>query len=263
MMVAGPSALYVGTVAHHRLRPRRHRLRYGVFYLLIDLDEVEALARSSRLFRLGRFGLISFHAGDHGDGTAAPLRQQVEGHLRSAGLVPDGGPIRLLTLPRILGYVFNPISVYFCHRRSGELSAVLYEVSNTFGDRHSYMIQVTDDDATPLRHLCQKVLHVSPFLDRDMRYAFRLTPPGEALALTVTGIDDDGPLIVATLEAKRRDLTDRALGRVLVGFPLMTLKVIVAIHWEALRLWMKGLVVRSRPAPPSRALTLGTPDTQD
>lgn len=263
MIEAGHSALYVGTVAHRRLRPQQHRLRYDVFYLLIDLDEVETLARSSRLLRLGRFGLISFHAGDHGDGTAVPLRQQVEGHLRSAGLVPDGGPIRLLTLPRILGYVFNPISVYFCHRRSGELSAVLYEVTNTFGDRHGYLIPVDDPAARPLRHRCTKVLHVSPFLHRDMRYAFRLTPPGEALGLTVTGLDGNGPLIVATLEATRRELTDGALCRVLAAFPLMTLKVIVAIHWEALRLWMKGLAVRSRPTPPSSAVTLGRPDLPD
>jgi DUF1365 family protein len=257
MIKAAHSALYVGKVMHHRLRPRRHRLSYDVFYLLLDLDELDTLARSSHLLRPGRFGLLSFHAGDHGDGSDVPLRQQVESHLQSAGLAPDGGAIRLLTLPRILGYVFNPISVYFCYRRSGELSAVLYEVTNTFGDRHSYLIPASASPGTPLRQRCDKVLHVSPFLDRDMRYTFRLTPPGEALALTVTGLDCDGPLLVATLDATRRELTDRALARTIATYPLLTLKVVLAIHWEAMRLWLKGIAVRSRPAPPSRAMTIG------
>jgi DUF1365 family protein len=260
LIKAAHSALYVGTVTHHRLRPRRHRLHYDVFYLLLDLDEAESLSRSSRLLGLGRFGLVSFHAADHGDRSAVPLRQQVENHLRAAGLAPDGGPIRLLTLPRILGFVFNPISVYFCYRRNGELAAVLHEVTNTFGDRHTYLTPVAAIHGAELRHRCEKVLHVSPFLDRDMRYAFHLTLPGETLALTVTGLDGNGPLLVATLEARRRELSDRALARILAAFPLMTLKVVVAIHWEALRLWLKGLAVRPRPAPPSRTMTIGEQD---
>ena len=130
------SALYAGTVAHQRLRPRRHHLSYDVFYLLLDLDEIEALARSSWLFRLGRLGLFSFNGRDYGDRSDTPLKRQVERHLRAAVIVPDGGPIHLLTLPRILGYAFNPISVYFCHRHSGALAAVLYEVTNKIGRAH-------------------------------------------------------------------------------------------------------------------------------
>jgi uncharacterized protein len=257
-MKALRSALYAGTVAHQRLRPRRHHLSYDVFYLLLDLDEIEALARSSWLLRLGRFGLFSFNARDHGDGSDTPLKRQVEGHLRAAGIVPDGGPIRLLTLPRILGYAFNPISVYFCHRRSGALAAVLYEVTNTFGDRHCYLIPVESTETPILQH-SQKALHVSPFLDNDMHYTFRLMPPDDRIDLAVTGLDDQGPMIVATLEATRRALTDGALLRVLLAYPLMTLKIIAAIHWEALRLWRKGLAVHPRPAPPSRSVTVGRP----
>jgi len=259
-MRAVQSSLYVGEVVHTRVRPRRHRLTYGVFYLLLDLDEIDELAGSSRLFGLGRSGLISFYARDHGDRSEVPLRHQVERHLRAAGLAPDGGPIRLLTLPRILGYVFNPISVYFCHRRSGDLFAVLYEVTNTFGDRHSYLIPVTSPHP-PIRQRSDKALHVSPFLDIEMHYTFRLTPPGERLGLDVTAHDLEGPMMVATLEATRRELTDRALARVLLAYPLMTLKVVAAIHWEALRLWLKGIALRRRPEPPRHPVTVGHPST--
>ena len=255
-MKATHSALYVGRVAHCRLRPRRHRLAYDVFYVLLDLDEVKTLAASSRLLGLGRSRLVSFDTRDHGDGSNTPLRCQVERHLRSAGLVPDGGPIRLLTLPRILGYVFNPISLYFCHRRSGELAAVIYEITNTFGDRHSYLIAVDSPDG-PICQSVGKALHVSPFLDMDMRYTFRVVPPAEKFALAVTGHDDQEPMLVATFEATRRQLTDKTLARALAGYPLMTLKVIALIHWQALLLWAKGISVRRRPEPPPYPVTVG------
>lgn len=260
-MTALRSALYVGKVAHHRLRPRTHSLAYNVFYLLLDLDEVEQLANSSHLFWLGPAGLISYDSRDHGDGSDTPLRDQVETHLRAAGLSPDGGPIRLLTLPRILGYLFNPISVYFCHHRNGELFAVLYEVTNTFRDRHSYLIPVDSPDR-PIVQRSGKALYVSPFLDIDgMHYTFRLSPPetqrDTQLALDVTAHDRQGPMVVGTLEMRRRDLTDRSLARVLLTFPLMTLKVTAAIHWEALRLWLKGIAVRRHPVPPAHPVTVG------
>jgi len=255
-MKALQSSLYVGKVVHHRVRPRQHRLSYDVFYLLLDLDEIDALAKSSRLFGLGKFGLVSFEGSDYGDGSGVALRLQVERHLQAAGLAADGGPIRLLTLPRILGYVFNPISVYFCHCRTGELVAMIYEVTNTFRDRHSYLIPVESPDR-PIRQRSAKALYVSPFLDIDMHYTFRVMPPAERLELDVTGHDRQGPMIVATLEATRRELTDRALARVLMAYPLMTLKVIAGIHWEALRLWLKGIAVRVRPRPPQHPVTIG------
>jgi DUF1365 family protein len=252
------SALYVGRVAHQRLRPRRHRLCYRVFYLLLDLDELEALASASWLFRRGRFGLVSFHARDHGDGSDLPLRLQAETLLRSAGVDVDGGPIRLLTLPRILGFAFNPISVYLCHRRDDALAAVLYEVTNTFGDRHTYLVKV-DSSQAPIRQGADKAMHVSPFLDMALRYTFHLSPPADTLALAVAAHDDVGPVLAASLTATRRPLTDRSLARVLLAFPLMTVKVVAAIHWEALRLWLKRIAIRARPEPPAKAVTIGWP----
>src|SRR5690349_9418878 len=133
------SCLYSGSVMHRRLRPRPHRLRFGVFWMLLDLDEIDSLADGLRLFSRNGFNLTSFHARDHGDGSDIPLRQQAERHLRSAGIEPDGGRIELFCMPRILGYGFNPLSVYFCHRADGTLGAILYEVHNTFGERHSYL----------------------------------------------------------------------------------------------------------------------------
>ena len=136
------SALYVGRVGHTRLRPRRHTLGYRSFMLLIDLEEAEALAGRLRWFSLDRFNLFGFRARDHGDGSSTPLRAQIAAHLEAAGLGASLGAVRLLCLPRVLGYVFNPISLYFCHSAAGELIAILYEVSSTFGERHSYLAAV-------------------------------------------------------------------------------------------------------------------------
>ena len=138
-MTATASGLYQGAVTHKRLRPREHALRYRVFMLLLDLDELPDLFRRLRLLSRGRFGLMSFDAGDHGDRSGAPLRPQIEQRLAAAG-IEAGGPIRLLCMPRVLGYGFNPLSLFFCHRRDGRLAAILYEVTNTFGERHAYLI---------------------------------------------------------------------------------------------------------------------------
>lgn len=255
-MTALRSALYIGDVTHRRLRPRQHRLRYSVFYLLLDLDEVDALAGRLRLFSHNRFNLFSFFDRDYGDGSAASPRKKVEKHLRAAG-IKTGGPIRLLTMPRILGYAFNPLNVYFCHGLDGSLCAIFYEVSNTFGQRHSYLIPVPAGTTAPIRQESRKSFYVSPFITADMAYSFVVTPPGERVAICVTGHDEQGPLIVARLAARRRGLTDAALARLFVTYPLLTLKVIVGIHWEALRLWLKGIRLLDRPPPPERPVTLG------
>lgn len=252
------SGLYAGTVVHKRLRPRRHRLRYRVFSLLLDLDEIDQLAGRLWLFSRNRINAFSFYDRDYGAGTGQPLRGQIEGHMRAAGLAPDGGPIRLLTMPRVLGYAFNPLNAYFCYRQGGGLAAILYEVNNTFGQRHCYLTQVTEPAAgsRPVPQECPKRFYVSPFLDMSMRYAFRVVPPGERVTISITGRDANGPLLVAVLDAARTPLTDRALARAFVIYPILTLKVIAGIHWEALLLWLKGVRLQPRPAPPPSPLTL-------
>lgn len=250
------SALYTGTVVHQRFRPKPHRLRYRMAQLLVDIDEVDPLAGRLRLFSHNRFNLVAFHDRDYGDRSGSDLRGQIEALLRTAGIDFDGGPIRLLTMPRILGHVFNPISTWFCHARDGSLTATVYEVTNTFRDRHFYAIPA-DAEGGAVHQSCDKALYVSPFMDMDMRYDFALRPPGRSVSLTVTGSDPGGKLIVAGFAGKRRTLDDKALLGLLLGLPLLTLRVVAGIHWEALKLWMKGIGIRRHPAPPEAQVTTG------
>ena len=176
------SALYHGHVTHVRLKPRVHRLSYRIYSLLLDLDELGEVDRRLTWFSVDRFNLFSFHRKDRGDGSGCDLKGQVERAMRAAGIEPDGGPIRLLTMPRLLGWAFNPLSTYFCYRRDGSISAILWEVDNTFHERHAYMIPV--DGAGPggeiVQH-CDKAFYVSPFMDMDLRYRFQVNPPEETL----------------------------------------------------------------------------------
>ncbi|WP_018388285.1 DUF1365 domain-containing protein [Ancylobacter sp. FA202] len=250
------SALYAGEVMHVRLKPRRHRLAYRLFSLLLDLDEIAGLDERLRLFSRNRFNVFSFHDRDYADPDAGPLKVQVERLLAAAGLAPDGGAIRLLTLPRLFGYAFNPLSVYFCHRRDGSLIALLYEVNNTFGQRHSYLIPVGAGEVAPLRHKAEKRFYVSPFMDMGLTYSFRITPPGEGLRIAILASDADGPVLSAVQTARRRPLNDRQLLRVMLSYPLLTLKVIAGIHWEALWIWAKGMRLRPRPQAPDSPVSI-------
>ncbi len=253
----GGSAIYAGRVAHSRLRPRVHALSYRVFMLLLDLDDLPALSAGLRWFSLSRFNLTSFDPRDHGDGSDTPLRLQVELQLDAAGLSIHGGPIRLLCLPRVLGYVFNPLSVYFCHSPDGRLRAVLYEVNSTFGERHSYLIAAEPDSQGVVRQLAAKRLHVSPFLDMALDYAFRVAAPGARLHLAIQALDAEGPVLKTSFTAARHPITDRTLLTAWLGHPLLTLKVIVAIHWEAARLLAKGLRLRPGSPAPATPVSLG------
>lgn len=250
------SALYIGSVVHRRLRPKRHKLRYNVFNILFDLDELPALAREFRFLSRNRFNLLSFHDRDYGDGKR-PLREHIEAILQRHGMDIAGGPIRLLCMPRVLGYVFNPISVYFCHRPTGELAAILYEVSNTFGERHSYLIPASGNTEEIIAQNSDKRFHVSPFLPINLHYRFRIAPPAEAVGVSVHVHDERGLIVAASLSAKRMELTNGALFKTFITFPLLTLKVVAGIHWEALKLWLKGVKVHTKPQPPERLVTLG------
>jgi DUF1365 family protein len=256
MMAAKPatntaSCLYTGTVMHRRFKPRAHRLSYRVFWCLLDLDELPQLPSRLRFFSLKGFNLFGFRNADHGDGSELPLRAQVEAYLATAGIDLEGGAIRLLCMPRLLGFVFNPISVYYCYGPGGALKALLYQVHNTFGQRHSYLIPVDSEPGEPLEQRCLKAFYVSPFMDMDIAYRFRVQPPDARVALVIESSDAQGPVLFASLAGERRTLTDAALLRAFLSFPLMTLKVVAGIHWEALKLWSKGMRLRPRPPAPS------------
>jgi DUF1365 family protein len=250
------SGLYRGVVTHARLKPRVHRLRYRVFMLLLDLDELPALDRGLKLFSLGRFNLTGFDPRRHGDGSDTPLKAQVESRLAEAGIA-HGGPVRMLAMPRILGSGFNPLTVYYCHRADGALSAILYEVNNTFGDRHSYLIPA--EDAPVVKQACDKGFYVSPFMDMALKYAFRVRLPGDSVQVLVDVDDAEGRVLATGFVAERRDLTDRNLLRAWLTHPWMTLGVLAAIHWEALFIWLKGEKIRRRPAKPEWPVTVVTP----
>ncbi len=252
------SALYVGTVTHHRLRPREHRLAYRIYSLLLDLDEMQRLDRDLRLFSVNRFNLFSFHERDRGDGGAQPLRERVEAQLRAAGLATDGGPIKLLTMPRLLGWSFNPLSVFFCYRRDGDLGAILWEVDNTFGQRHAYLIPVQEKPGETIRQTCDKAFYVSPFLDMDLRYAFAVDGPGEQLRIVIDASDQDGLILRARQNARRRPLTDSALLLLFFSLPALSLRVVFGILWEALKLWLKGVHLRPRPPPPRDSISVAS-----
>jgi len=250
------AALYFGEVMHARLKPMGHRFSYRVMSLLIDLDRLEEADRRSPLFGINRAALYSFHEADHGERDGSSLRAYVRQRAAEQGVDLSGGKVLLLCYPRLLGYTFNPLSVYFCYSPDGRLALIVYEVRNTFGDIHSYVLPVRPGElsATGLRQAQDKLFYVSPFVEMAMRYHFRLTLPGEQVRLRILETDREGPLLSATFSGRRAALTTSALLRSFVALPLVTLKIMAAIHWEALRLWLKGARLVSRtPAAAAKA----------
>ncbi|SHM38944.1 DUF1365 domain-containing protein [Bradyrhizobium lablabi] len=246
------ASLYVGEVMHARLKPMGHRFSYRVMSLLIDLDRLAAADRRSALFGVNRAALYSFHEADHGERDGTPLRAYAQRCAAEQGIDLTGGRVLLLCYPRLLGYTFNPLSVYFCYQADGELALLIYEVRNTLGDIHAYVLPVKPDQLSEagVRQQHEKLFYVSPFIEMAMRYHFRVLPPDQRVQLRILETDGDGPLLAATFNGRRRTLNTRQLLRAFIAFPLVTLKIMAAIHWEALRLWLKGarLVPRQNAA---------------
>lgn len=255
------SALFPGHVTHARFKPKPHKLAYQIYSLLLDLDELDVLDKKLRLFSVDRFNLFSFHRKDRGDESGAALRPQIEKAMQAAGVPVDSGPIRLLTMPRLLGWAFNPLSVFFCYGKDASLKAILWEVDNTFGQRHSYMIPVEPNGEAEVVQRCEKAFYVSPFMDMDLRYVFRVAPPGDKLKIVIDTFDGEGPVLTARHLARRVELTDAALLKAFFAIPFLTLKVVGGIHWEALKIWLKGVRLRKRPLPPSSPVSFIHPSS--
>lgn len=254
--LSAPASLYIGDVMHQRMKPVGHRFRYKVYSLLIDLDRLEDADRQSRLFSVNRANLVSFHESDHLRGSDAPtLRAHVDALLAEAGLPERADRVELACYPRIFGQVFNPLSVYYAYGPTGELLAMIYEVRNTFGERHTYVCRIEDGDLTAagIRQSRAKAFYVSPFVDMEMRYHFRMNLPGERIKWRILETDASGPLLAATYNGARRALTTGSILACLLQFPLLTWKIVGGIHYEALKLWLKGMRYVPRPAPPPPA----------
>ena len=253
------SALYPGYTWHRRRRPTVHFLRYRMLMMLIDLGEAAELGRVSRWFGYNRPALLSLRDRDHLAGTDEPLRSQVDRHLMAAGL-PTGGAVQLLCMPRLFGQVFNPLSVYFCFAPGGEAPmAVLYEVNNTFGQRHAYLLK-----AEPLggriAHACDKQFYVSPFMDMAQRYRFSVVWPAaeqRELKLEIDVDDAEGTILTAAFMGQRVEIDDGRLLAAALAQPFLMLKVVGAIHWEAVKLWVKGMRLRPRPPAPLEPVSFG------
>ncbi len=249
------SAIYTGQVAHRRYAPKQHALRYRVYSLLLDIDELDRLDEELRWFSVDRFNLLSFRRRDHGPRDGSALRPWARRVLGDAGVEIGCGRIQLLVYPRILGYGFDPLTVWYCHDESGRLAGIIHEVRNTFGEYHCYVAPVGRTEGEPVTHTADKVFHVSPFFDVAGTYDFRLRPPGAAVSVVIDYSEAGEPLLTASFSGVRSPLTDRNLLRRFWSHPLVTFKVIAGIHWEALKLFRKRVGFRSKPEPPSVGVT--------
>lgn len=257
-MTAAP-ALYTGRVVHARLRPKPHRLEYGVFSLLIDVDTIGATARGLTLLSYNRTNVLSIHDRDHGPGDGTPLAEQARGALASAGLEHAGARILMLAYPRMLGAVFNPLTVYYGFDRGGRLAALVYEVNNTVGERASYVVPAGEPSDGIHAQACPKRMYVSPFTPADVTYRFRVTHPGRTATVGVQLVDTEGALLRTHFHGEARPLDDRHLLGAIVRHPLLALRVAGAIHIEALRLYVKGVPVMRRHVSPRYSIWVMPP----
>jgi uncharacterized protein len=242
-------SFYVGQVMHARLRPRTHRFKYRSFMILLDLDRLDLAATRSPLFRINARGAMSFQEGDHLPAEpGASLAERARNVFASHGIRVDQCRIQILCLPRILGYAFNPISIFYATDEDNRLRGVIYEVRNTFGERHAYAAPGSGGNDGPSRHMVAKRFHVSPFLPMDLTYRFSASPPGERLQLRIMEGDAEGPILSAGFSGKHLEFANLSIFRLFFSLPMMTVKVIVGIHYEALRLYFKGLPVHPHPA---------------
>ena len=234
------SCIYTGFVTHERFKPKRHFFSYKTFSLLIDLNEIVNLEKKIKFFSYNKFNILSFCDIDHGPRDGSSLLKWVKKTLKKSKINLNLGKIKLLCYPRFFGYVFNPLSIFYCYDKNLKLKAILYEVKNTFNEQHTYVFRCTSSSNLIL-HKCDKKFYVSPFIEMKTFYNFRLLTPGKKLNILIRQNDSEGLLLIARQVGKRLDLTSKNLFFQFLKHPLMSIKVILAIHFEAFRLWSKGI----------------------
>lgn len=247
------ASLYFGKVMHARLKPKMHRFNYNIFSLVMDLDRYDEANKKSKLFSVNEAGLVSFHEKDHGPRDGSSLRGYINQLLFDGG-IPKPHRISLWCNPRVFGYTFNPLSVYFCYNKNDEVIALVYQVNNTFGQTHSYVASVKSHDETDasIKNSAQKCFYVSPFLDMNMHYHFRIQPPDELLRIRILEHDESGPILSAAFSGSRKILNSKNLIFGIFKTLGLTWKITAGIHFEALILWFKGIKLRARPVPPEK-----------
>ena len=235
------SCLYFGEVMHQRLGKLSYRFVYRVFSLYLDIDELPALHRRLRFFSHNRFNLFSLRDSDHGPRDGSPLRPWLEKLLATRGISLDGGKVHLLCFPRVLGYVFNPMCVWYCHHSDGSLKAIVCEVRNTFGGMHHYVLSA---DGAPMEwraeYRARKVFHVSPFIQPEAEYRFHFLEPRDRFNVFIDERINGEQLLKASIGGVRLPLTDTKLISMFTRLPFMTLKIMLMIHWQAIKIWLRG-----------------------
>jgi DUF1365 family protein len=249
------AAIYAGVVGHVRYTAPRSKFTYRLWMLAVDLDDLDGLAARSRLFRHNRLGVIGINDRDHGPRDGTRLRPWVEAALAENGLAAYGACIRLMTIPRILGYAFNPISFYFCADADGRLGAVLHQVKNTFGDQIGYLIPVSPGTG-PIRQRVAKAMHVSPLFDMQGQYDFTFTRPGPKFRMSLR-YGAAVRRMNATMVLDAKPATDRALLAQLAAMPLIAFKVMAAIHWQAIKALLRGAKFHREPTRTHHPITRG------
>ncbi|TDU73126.1 hypothetical protein EI77_01594 [Prosthecobacter fusiformis] len=248
-MVNAASAIYECEVMHHRLKPKVHRFSYRLFYLWLDLDELDELSNHLRFFKRNRWALFSFYDEDHIVRDAKETKANVLQTIQEAGVDASIiAKVKLLTFPRVMGYIFNPVCFYYCYDAQGQPVCSVAEVTNTFHEQKPYVL--TRHEGDRFRLTTPKHFYVSPFFGLELNFDFKLRLPTEHLEIHVDDREGGERVMLTSLTGHRRPLTDSALLACAFKYPLLTLRVIFLIHWHALRLWMKGLRVHRKADQP-------------
>ena len=237
------SCIYNGEVTHTRFKPVRHFLKYKTFSLLFDLDEINELDSRISIFSYNKFNVFSFYDKDHGERDGSNLKEWVLTNIRKFNIEGKINKIKILCYPRIFGYVFNPLSIFYCYEKD-KLKAIFYEVKNTFNEQHTYIFKIKNNEE--INQKCKKRYYVSPFMDMETQYNFKLINPNNKLSVFIKQTDSKGTILTATQTGDKKEFNFNQLLKNFFKYPLMTIKIISSIHYEALLLWKKGAIYRKR-----------------
>jgi DUF1365 family protein len=249
------NTIFTGVVYHARHTPFFHEFKYNVYSMWIDLDELDNSAPAPRFFSFNKWNLLSLNLKNHGPRDGSKIRPWIEAAAVEKNIDIEGGKIYMLCFPRVLGYVFSPLTVYFCYNKNNELTALLHQVKNTFGGQHGYLLPV--EKADTIKQSVDKIFHVSPFIQMDSTYNFKIKEPSDkGFTVAIHQTIPDGKMLTATWTGtKSHAFNSRNLMKIFWSFPLQSLKVIITIHWQALRLWLKGAKFRTSPPLPEKDIT--------